>query len=124
MHNTLGQFKAVKFLYSCFESWALVIYNLKQVARKLLAREQYEEVLLNKGVGKNGKGVAKPGGSRGTSTNAFASGCVAFACCHDRHNPAAAGGGQCFLRLCAPEFGVWSRVFWAGSWYQTTQHVF
>ena len=55
--ETLGTFEAVRFLYSCFEDWSTVIFVLKQAARKLTARTQYEEILLHQGVGKNGKGV-------------------------------------------------------------------
>jgi len=35
----------------------MVIYMLKQAARKLFAREQYEEFCINDGIGKNGKGA-------------------------------------------------------------------
>ena len=54
---TIGQFGAVKFLFSCFEDWIVVLFVLKQAARKLTARTQYEEILLHQGIGKNGKGV-------------------------------------------------------------------
>jgi hypothetical protein len=47
----------LKFLWSCFESWPVVLYTIKHVARCTFAREAYEEILFNIGAGRNGKGV-------------------------------------------------------------------